>query len=72
MENALRHFGKIKALDDFSLTVNPGEFVGLIGPNGAGKSTLIGSLLDLVKLQGGEARVFGHNPGERQGKEKIG
>ena len=72
VENALRHFGKIKALDDFSLTVNPGEFVGLIGPNGAGKSTLIGSLLDLVKLQGGEARVFGHNPGETQGKEKIG
>ena len=72
VKNALRHFGKIKALDDFSLTVSPGEFVGLIGPNGAGKSTLIGSLLDLVNLQAGEARVFGHAPGKKEGKERVG
>ena len=72
VKNALRHFGKIKALDDFSLTVKQGEFVGLIGPNGAGKSTLIGSLLGLVGLQGGESKLFGFSPGDIQGKATVG
>jgi len=44
--------GKRKVLDRVSLTVGPGEFVGLIGPNGAGKSTLVKSIFELVRSSG--------------------
>jgi zinc/manganese transport system ATP-binding protein len=47
-----------------NLTVDPGEFVAIIGPNGAGKSTLVKTLLGLLPLAGGEARVLGAAPGD--------
>jgi len=40
LKNVRKHFGGIKAIENFSLNVGEGEIVGLIGPNGAGKSTL--------------------------------
>jgi simple sugar transport system ATP-binding protein len=41
LKNISKSFGAIKALDDVSLSLNPGEVLGLMGDNGAGKSTLI-------------------------------
>ncbi len=46
-------------LHDVSITVNPGEMVGLIGLNGAGKSTAIKHILGLMAPQSGEVRVAG-------------
>ena len=37
-------FGGLRAVDDFNMTINKGELVGLIGPNGAGKTTVFNLL----------------------------
>ena len=46
-------FGNVMAVNEVSLTVEPGEIVGLIGPNGAGKSTLIDALCGFVRAAAG-------------------
>jgi len=51
----------IRALEDITLGLEPGELVGLIGPNGAGKSTLIKALLGLVPLQVGQVSFEGRS-----------
>jgi ABC-2 type transport system ATP-binding protein len=47
------------ALDEFDLTVPAGAFFGLLGPNGAGKTTLISAVCNLIRITGGDVRVFG-------------
>ena len=49
------------ALKDVSFTLPRGYIMGLIGPNGAGKTTLLKMILDLVRPDAGEIRVFGRN-----------
>jgi len=62
-----------KALSDFSLTLDEGEFVGLMGPNGAGKTTIIKLLTGIIHPTHGSASVLGYNParGENSFKKKI-
>jgi len=50
------------ALEDITLTIPPGRYVGIIGPNGAGKSTLLKVILGLIVPSRGEVRVFGEPP----------
>ena len=47
------------AVENFDLTVPAGSFFGLLGPNGAGKTTLISAVCNLIRVTGGEVRVFG-------------
>jgi beta-exotoxin I transport system ATP-binding protein len=49
----------VRALDDVTLAVRPGEIFGFLGPNGAGKSTCIRLLLGLIHPTAGSARVLG-------------
>jgi len=60
---SVRHLSKafvgVRAVQDFSLEVQPGEVVGLIGPNGAGKSTIINLVSGFHQPTGGEVRFRG-------------
>src|SRR5574344_1573120 len=59
VHNITKHFGKVCALDDVSLTVKSGELSGLIGPDGAGKTTLFRILTTLLVPETGTAMVDG-------------
>jgi ABC-2 type transport system ATP-binding protein len=56
-----KNYGALVALNDVSLTVGPGEIVGLIGPNGAGKSTLMKIVVGILRPTSGEVRISGHD-----------
>ena len=58
-----KRFGKTAALDEVSLTVEPGRIVGLLGPNGSGKTTLIKLANGLLTPDGGYIAVCGTAPG---------
>ena len=57
----VRRFGAVTALDGLTFSVATGELFGLVGADGAGKTTAIRALTGLIDLDGGEARVLGHD-----------
>jgi ABC-2 type transport system ATP-binding protein len=58
-------YDNVCAVDDLTLTVEPGEVCGLIGPNGAGKTTTMKALLGLIEPTYGEIEVLGVDMRER-------
>ena len=60
-----------RAVEDLSFSVDPGEILGLIGPNGAGKSSTIKIILDFMKPDSGEVKIFGQ-PMNEACKNQIG
>jgi ABC-2 type transport system ATP-binding protein len=54
-------YGRVRALDGLTLTVEPGAIFGFLGPNGAGKTTTIRLLTGLAHPSGGQAWVAGHD-----------
>ena len=59
IENLVKRYGDLIALDHLNLEIHEGEIFGLLGPNGSGKTTAINCLLALLKYDKGEIRIFG-------------
>ncbi|MCL4262775.1 MAG: ABC transporter ATP-binding protein [Anaerolineae bacterium] len=62
VKNLRKAYGRTIAVEDVSLTVQPGEIFGIVGPNGAGKTTTIESIIGLRQPDGGSVSVLGMNP----------
>ena len=60
-EQVTKHFGGLTALDDVTLTVEPGDVHGLIGPNGSGKTTLLNLLSGFYQVDEGTVRLDSEN-----------
>jgi len=73
-QNLIKSYNGVRAVDDVSFSVAPGEFFGLLGPNGAGKTTTIRMLYGFSPLGGGRLRLFGLDIGRdwRAIKHRIG
>jgi len=59
VENLVKRFGPVTAVDNISFNVAPGEIFGFLGPNGAGKTTTINILCTLSKPTSGRATIDG-------------
>lgn len=74
VNNLVKRYKDLVALDHFNLQVKKGEIYGLLGPNGSGKTTAINCMLALLKYDKGEIRLFGETmaPDNRSVKQRIG
>jgi len=61
LENLVKKFEDVTAVDGVNLEIRAGELFGLLGPNGAGKTTIINMLCGLVKPTNGVAKVNGYD-----------
>ena len=70
LEDVWVSYGDNTVLQEVSLTVHRGDFLGIIGPNGGGKTTLLKVILGLVQPARGTVMVFGEEP--RRSLQRIG
>ena len=59
INNLVKRYGDLLAVDHFNLEVRDGEILGLLGPNGSGKTTTINCILSLLRFDKGSIEVFG-------------
>ncbi len=59
IENLVKRYGDLLALDHLNLEIKEGEIFGLLGPNGSGKTTAINCMLALLKYDKGMIRIRG-------------
>ena len=74
IENLVKRYGDLVALNHLNLDIHEGEIFGLLGPNGSGKTTAINCLLSLLKYDKGTIEVFGQpmTPDNYEAKKQIG
>ena len=61
IRDIFKRFGRVTAVDGFSLTVGRGEFVSLLGPSGCGKTTLLRLIAGLLRADSGEVVIDGQD-----------
>ena len=71
-EGLVRAFGGMRVVDGMSLTLDPGEMVGLIGPNGAGTTTLFTLLAGTLRPTAGTIRISGTDVTREAEERRIG
>lgn len=74
IENLVKRYGNLVALDHLNLSISEGEVFGLLGPNGSGKTTAINCMLSLLKYDKGSIHIFGEEmrPDNYKVKQQIG
>ena len=74
VNNLVKRYKELIALDHFNMEVEEGEIIGLLGPNGCGKTTAINCILSLLSFDKGEIEVFGKKmtPNSYDIKQQIG
>lgn len=74
VENLVKRYRELLALDHFNLEIEEGEIFGLLGPNGSGKTTTINCILSLLSYDKGTIQVFGKemHPDSYDLKRQIG
>lgn len=74
INDVVKHFSNLTALQGVSLEIAQGDFFGLLGPNGAGKTTLISSLAGLVRPDKGSLKVLGYDVIQdfREARKRLG
>src|SRR5215469_3707766 len=71
LQGVTKRFGPVTAVDNLTLTIEPGEIVAFLGPNGAGKTTTIDMLLGLSRPNAGTVRVYGRKPVEAVARGEV-
>lgn len=61
VENLTKYYGKVKAVDNISFTIEKGEICGILGSNGSGKTTTIKSICNLIIPNEGSIKIFGND-----------
>lgn len=74
IDNLVKRYGSMTAVDHLSLEIAPGEVFGLLGPNGSGKTTIINCILQLLRYDHGEIDLFGQpmSPTSYELKRRVG
>lgn len=74
VENLVKRYKELIALDHFNMEVKEGEILGLLGPNGCGKTTAINCILSLLKFDKGNIEILGERmtPNSYRIKREIG
>lgn len=65
IRNLVKQFDAVRAVDDLSFAVEPGEIFGFLGGNGAGKTTTLRMVLDILRPTSGSITLFGAPPSRR-------
>ncbi len=72
LNNLTKHYGRVKAVNDLSFTIEKGNVYGILGPNGSGKSTTLGMVLNVVNATKGQYHWFDGNDSTHNALKKVG
>ena len=72
LTNLTKHYGRVKAVDVLSFTIEKGNVYGILGPNGSGKSTTLGMVLNVINPTNGDFYWFDGNDTTHNALKKVG